>query len=235
MSFWMKKILLLTLVSSIVLFWCAKNEVHTIDVAKIVDLPGLEKAVTQVSNWLNEWIARKEQTQNLVEQLQLKYIDFIGTVNTTDKVVEDQLVAIEWLFNKWSITSYTLPLRAKKLWMTLPQWMHLDKALSQKTTLHDSGYNSTVLVYTWDYTIAMQQAQIVASKAHLSVSKNFQQAQALAKIGSVDYISWLDIGSLDKWIVYINHELLDTNIDNLLSISVDGNGTLTIETTNYNK
>jgi hypothetical protein len=32
----------------------------------------------------------------------------------------------------------------------------------------------------------------------LYVSKNFQQAQSLAKIGNVDYISGLDIGGLRK-------------------------------------
>jgi hypothetical protein len=30
------------------------------------------------------------------------------------------------------------------------------------------------------------------------VSKDFQQAQALAKIGNIDYISGLDVGSLSK-------------------------------------
>jgi hypothetical protein len=49
----------------------------------------------------------------------------------------------------------------------------------------------------------------------------------------VDYISGLDIGGLRKWIVYVNHELLDTNIDNLLSVSVDQDGVLTIEATKY--
>jgi len=229
----MKKYLLLILLASFVFLWCAKNDLSTIDVTTITDLPGLQNAVTQLSAWLNEWMASTEAIQNLVEQLQLKYVDFIATIGDADQTIEDQFALIQDMFDKQSITSYTLPLRAKKLWMTLPQWMNLDKTLSQRTTLHDSWYNSTVLVYTWDYATAMQQAQVIAEKAHLSVSKNFEQAQALAKIGNIAYISGLDIGNLSKWIVYINHELLDTNIDNLLSVSVDQNGILTIETTNY--
>jgi len=67
----------------------------------------------------------------------------------------------------------------------------------------------------------MQQAANIAKKAKLNVSKEFEKAQSLAKIGNVDYISGLDISSLEKGIVYVNHELLETNVDQLLSVSVD--------------
>jgi hypothetical protein len=119
------------------------------------------------------------------------------------------------------------------MWMILPVWMNIDMTLSQRNTLDDSWANSTVLVYTWSYDIAMQQAQLIAQNAGLLVSKNFQQAQTLAKIWNIDYISGLDVGSLTKWIVYVNHELLETNIDNLLSVSVDQEWTLTLEATKY--
>jgi len=55
------------------------------------------------------------------------------------------------------------------------------------------------------------------------LSKSFEQAQTLAKVGNIDYISGLDIGSLTKGVVYTNHELTDTNIDYMLSVSVDQN------------
>lgn len=74
---------------------------------------------------------------------------------------------------------------------------------------------------------------MIAKKANLFVSKNFQQAQALAKIGDINYISGLDISQLDKGIVYVNHELLETNVEQLLSVSVDQNGILTLEATKY--
>ncbi|MEI7557498.1 MAG: hypothetical protein WCJ45_01255 [bacterium] len=44
----------------------------------------------------------------------------------------------------------------------------------------------------------MQQAKEIAQKAHLFVSKNFQDAQSLAKLGTIDYISGLDIVGLSK-------------------------------------
>jgi len=44
----------------------------------------------------------------------------------------------------------------------------------------------------------MQQAKLIADKAHLFVTKNFQQAQALAKVGNIDYISGLDVSGLAK-------------------------------------
>jgi secreted PhoX family phosphatase len=101
--------------------------------------------------------------------------------------------------------------------------MELDKALSKQVSANASGYSSAVLTYKWNYAIAMQQAQLIAQKAHLPLSKNFEQAQALAKVGNVDYISGLDIGSLTKGVVYTNHELTDTHIDYILSVSVDQN------------
>jgi hypothetical protein len=67
----------------------------------------------------------------------------------------------------------------------------------------------------------------------LFVSKDFEKGQALAQNTNTNYISWLDIGNLTKWIVYVNHELLDTNMDCLLSVSVDQYGTLIIETIQY--
>jgi plasmid maintenance system killer protein len=43
----------------------------------------------------------------------------------------------------------------------------------------------------------------------------------------------LDVGSLSKWIIYVNHELLDTNIDQMFSVSVDQQWALIIEASNY--
>jgi len=117
--------------------------------------------------------------------------------------------------------------------MTYPQGMQLNKQLSKQIFTNETGYSSTTLIYTGSYMVAMQQAKIIAQKAHLFVSKNFAQAQSLAQIGNIDYISGLDVGGLAQGIVYVNHELLDTNIDTLLSVSVDQYGVFTIEATKY--
>jgi hypothetical protein len=74
----------------------------------------------------------------------------------------------------------------------------------------------------------MQQSSQIAKKANLKVSEEFLQAQALANAGNINYISGLDINMLKQGIVYTNHNLTDTHITNLISISVDANGMLTI-------
>lgn len=199
-----------------------------IDVNTIVDLPTLQSTITEISEEIKEWTILPEQAQWLIEQLQQKYINLTDTTNTD---IEATFDVIQKKFDESSLPSYTLPLWAKKMWMTLPVWMWLDTIASQKNITSESA--SIIIVYTWNYDVAMQQAEIIAQKAHLYVSKNFQQAQAIANIGNIKYISWLDIGGLVKWIIYTNHALLDTNIENLLSVGVDQNWVLTIESTKY--
>ena len=212
------------------LFGCAKNSLDTIDVAAITDLSVLQEVIEQVSEEMSQWTIAMEKAQSLIDQLQQKYVDL------TDIIIDDietTFATIQTTFDKNSLPSYTLPLWAKRLGMTYPKGMQLDKTLSKKVSTNDAWYSSTTLVYEWNYTIALEQAQAIAEKAGLFISKNFEQAQALAKIGDIDYISGLDVGSLINWIVYANHELLDTNMDNLLSVSVDQDGILTIEATKY--
>ena len=226
-----KYVLVLLLLFSVVLVWCKKTDISTLDVDTITNIPALQTAITQVTQGINAGTLAVEKAQNLVNQLQQKYLDL---TDTAQQSIETEFNTIEKVFETKSITLYTLPLRARRLWMTTPKWMQLEKTLSKIASVNVSGYSSTILVYTWNYIIAMQQAKLIADKAHLFVTKNFQQAQALAKVGNIDYISGLDVSGLAKWIVYVNHELLDTKIANLLSVSVDQDGTLTIETTKTN-
>lgn len=224
----MKKYLLVVLLCSIVFFWCTKKTA-TIDVNSINDLTTLQVVVTQVSEEMNAGKMSTEQAQDLLDQLQQKYLDL---TTTTQKNIELQFETMEKLFDTNSTVSYTLPLWAKKLGMIPPEWMEFSKVLSKHSS-NDSWYNSTMLVYKWSYVVAMQQAKRIAQSAHLYVSKEFQKAQSLAQSGDVNYISGLDIDALAKWIVYVNHELLTTNADQLLSVSVDQDWTLIIETIKY--
>jgi hypothetical protein len=43
----------------------------------------------------------------------------------------------------------------------------------------------------------------------------------------------LDTSNLTKWVVYSNHNLTDTKIDYLITVSVEADGILTVEATNY--
>jgi hypothetical protein len=50
---------------------------------------------------------------------------------------------------------------------------------------------------------------------------------------STEEITKITSGNMLKWIIYTNFGLLATDIDYLITISVDENGKLTIEVTNY--
>lgn len=226
-----KYLLIIVVIFSLVLLWCTKKvDFNKVDFATITDLSLLEKTILDVSQEIKNGNLSMENAQNIVTQLQQKYLDLTGIVNQS---IEDDFLTIQKLFAKNSVIIYWLPFWAKRLWMTEPMGMKLNAALSKQSYKNDTGYDSTVLVYTGDYAVALQQAEIIAQKANLYVSKGFQQAQALAQVGNIDYISGLDISGLRTWIIYVNHELLDTNLDNFISVSVDQSGTLIIQTTNY--
>ncbi|MEI7919691.1 MAG: hypothetical protein WCH65_05940 [bacterium] len=201
----------------------------TFDVTTITDLSSLQQIVGEVGEHMKDKTITLEQAQTLLDQLQQKYVDLTTTPQDS---LEDEFASLQKIFDNTSIVSYTLPLWAKRLGMSYPKHMNLDTSLS-KSVMNDEQ-TSRILVYTGDYDVALQQAKLIAQKAKLHVSKDFAQAQSLAKIGNVEYISGLDIGGLSKGIVYLNHELLDTKVENILSVSVDQYGVLTIETTKYN-
>ncbi len=225
----MKKYLLLGVLGTLVFFWCAKHNLATFDVTTITDLSSLQQIVGEVGEHMKDKTITLEQAQTLLDQLQQKYVDLTTTPQDS---LEDEFASLQKIFDNTSIVSYTLPLWAKRLGMSYPKHMNLDTSLS-KSVMNDEQ-TSRILVYTGDYDVALQQAKLIAQKAKLHVSKDFAQAQSLAKIGNVEYISGLDIGGLSKGIVYLNHELLDTKVENILSVSVDQYGVLTIETTKYN-
>jgi len=214
---------------TLVFFGCAKRNLATFDVSTINDLTTLQEIVSEVAQQMNSETISLEQAQTLLDQLQQKYVDL---TNAPKDSLEDQFASLQKIFDKKSIVSYTLPLWAKRLGMIYPNHMTLATALC-KSSITDEQTSRT-LVYTGEYDVALQQAKLIAQKAKLHVSKDFAQAQALANIGNVEYISGLDIGGLSKGIVYLNHELLETNVENILSVSVDQYGTLTIEATKYN-
>ncbi len=53
-----------------------------------------------------------EEAEDLIDQLQQRYVDL---TDTTENSIEDAFTQAQKIFDKKSITSYSLPLRAKKL------------------------------------------------------------------------------------------------------------------------
>jgi hypothetical protein len=122
-----------------------------------------------------------------------------------------------------------LPQWAKDLGLTEPQGMVLDKDFSQITSEDNEieGYNSVTLVYKGRYEQAMKQADIIARKAHIPMTKESKNAREMEKkYGEV----------IMKGAIYMNFELGGENNPRYnIAITVDENGTLTISATDTQK
>lgn len=153
--------------------------------------------------------------------------------NTTEYIaekiaLEEKLALLEAQKQKFSLPSWV-----KKLNITTPEGMTLDQNSSYQTTEEVEGFNSMRFVYTWDYNLAMKQAEIIAKKAWIKVSEEFQLAQdALKKMWANTSSQLKELAWDLKWIVYTNYSLTkDPESDQIISISVEENWTLEIVVT----
>jgi len=126
-----------------------------------------------------------------------------------------------------------LPDRASKLWLIVPQWLVIETPECTQTSLSGEWFDSVSLAYKGDYETAMAQAKIIADKANIQVSPEFAMAQESLSGLTNEEISQITSGSMLQWIVYSNAGLLTTNIEYLITISVDENGKLILEATNF--
>lgn len=118
-----------------------------------------------------------------------------------------------------------LPSWAKQLGLSEPIGMKLDKDYSQITSENNDseGFNSVTLVYHGDYAVAMKQSGIIAGKANIPMSKDFEDALILSEKYNINSI---------KGASYLNFELgSDDNPRYNISITVKDDGTLTINAT----
>jgi len=153
--------------------------------------------------------------------------------NTTEYIaekiaLEEKLALLESQKQKFSLPSWV-----KKLNITTPEGMTLDQNSSYQTTEEVEGFNSMRFVYTWDYNLAMKQAEIIAKKAWIKVSEEFQLAQdALKKMWANTSSQLKELAWDLKWIVYTNYSFTkDPESDQIISISVEEDWTLEIVVT----
>jgi hypothetical protein len=129
--------------------------------------------------------------------------------------------------------NFNLPSRAKKLNISTPTKMTLDKESSYQTSEDVEWFNSMRFVYTGDYNTAMQQAEKIAKDAGIKISEEFKIAQDIIQqmwSGSSSHIK--DLMWDLKGIVYTNYSLTkNPESDNIISISVEENWTLEIVVT----
>lgn len=225
----MRKYLLSLFFVTFVLGWCGQKISNDLDVNAITDLVALQNMITKVSIDMNNGSLSPEDAQTRIDELQDRYLEL---TDITQQDIETQFGAIQEQLNKELSVPHSLPLRAKKMGMSEPQGMEFNTVLSKQYT-NTGWYSSTILVYKGTYDVALQQAEIIAKKARLFVSKTFEEGQTIAQEENTRYISWLDVASLQKGVVYVNHDLFDRDVENLLSVSVDQDGNLIVEATKY--
>ena len=201
-----------------------QNERH------IQDLQSLQSAVDVLQQRLLSWLVEVDDAQIQVRQLLDTYQELTKqevtlATQSLDRTLADEQQKIEKLG--------ILPLRATQLWLTVPQGMKLQKTLSRQVQAGTTWYDAFVLVYKGTYDKAVQEAQRIASGAKLFLSPEIAQAQAMVKSGKV--ISGFNTQELMDSLIYTNHNLLDTAVATIISVSVTKEWLLTLEATNYKK
>ncbi len=108
--------------------------------------------------------------------------------------------------------------------------MELNQSESYVTTEKVEGFNSVHFSYDWDYDTAMEQAEIVANKAWVELSEEFKMAQDMIDNMGIENIEMQELMWDLKWALYTNYTLMDKpNVDYMISITVDEDGTLEID------
>lgn len=118
-----------------------------------------------------------------------------------------------------------LPRWAKKLGLSEPNGLTFDKDFSQSTSEHNEneGFNSVIMVYHGNYEISMNQAEIIAKEAKVPLSQDYKDALLLSQKYNIETI---------KGASYMNFKIgSDNNPRYNISITVDDDGTLTINAT----
>lgn len=217
----MKKIILLSLVVfSFVLIWCGSQKLP------VDQNQDINEKIMLIQQKLVNWNISKDQAQEMIQNVsnytikQIENAEFMEIEN----VLEDEINVL-WL-----------PERAKKLWLREAEWLVLDQSASRISSKDnpDEWFDSVILVYKWDYQKALDEASNIALEANIPLNKDFQKAKEIEE-KSPDIINQMSDEFKDsmKWIVYSNYDLIQTNIEYLISISVDWEWTLVIDASNY--
>lgn len=215
----MKKLIYIAFLGMfLILFGCARNVGVGIDLN--TDEKDINQKIMAIQQKLTNWEITQEQAQEMTQNL---WNYSMEDISGTQKVLVIPKIT-------------GLPEWAKNLWLVEPMWMTLDQDISKITSVNNDTewFDSVILVYKWDYLKSIDEAARIAQLASVPVSKEFQQAKEIEK-SSPDIVAqmWDDVKNSMKWMVYSNSDLTDTNVEYLISISVDADWTLTINASNY--
>jgi hypothetical protein len=150
--------------------------------------------------------------------------------NTKDYIAEKIALEEKLALLEVQKQKFSLPSRAKQLNITTPEGMTLDQNSSYQTSEEVEWFNSMRFVYTWDYKLAMKQAEIIAQKAWVQISEEFKLAQDTLKKMWKNTLDQLKDMVWDlKWVVYTNYSIIkNPETDQIISISVEEDWTLEI-------
>ncbi len=189
---------------------------------------------TENLNSFTNTMDRVDSTLDLMDQLQ-KEIDNIEEDREAGRITDDEaIIRLNDINSKLgrkiakqsnASQTTTLPRWARKLGLTEPVGMTMDKDYSQSTSERDpsEGFNSVIMVYRGSYETAMNQAEIIAKKANIPLSQDYKDALLLKNEYGIEAI---------KGASYMNFEIgADDNPKYTISITVDDDGTLTINAT----
>lgn len=217
----MKKLLFLFFLAvPVLLTGCgAKPQIQPVQ-----NLTELQTEITRISDELLSGSIDSATAQILLTQLQAKYSELteeqlLSRMDGLQKMIDQKKDA--------AVKLGQLPSWATNLWLTLPQRMRFNPVLSK----HNEGYTSFSYVYKWPYAYSMKEAQRIASWANLFLSPEVAQAQKVLTEWTA--VTGIDTQALTQGVVYTNHSLMDTNIDYLITVSVDVDGALAIEAVDY--
>ncbi len=183
------------------------KSLHHVD--KTMDIMDkMNREMEKVGELRTKGVISKEEAEHRLDVIRTKYArELTETGDLTNATV----------FPEW----------AKKIGLSAPQGMTLNKSMSQITSSNDAntGYNSMNFVYNGAYDVAMKQAELIAQKAGVPIGSDYQEALDLARELDTEPI---------KGAVYMNFEIgKEDNQQYHIAITVDETGTLTITATDY--
>ncbi len=186
----------------------------------------------------NQTIDKVDKTMDVVDLMQAD-VEKVENDRVMGKIDDEEAVRrLEAINNKYSRTIaklandnpvVSLPVWATRLGLTEPTGLQLDRDFSQSTSENnpDEGFNSVVLVYRGDYNQAMDQAKLIAERAGIPLSSDYEAARQLSEKYGTESI---------KGAAYLNFELgSEIHPKYNIAITVDEDGLLTITATDAKK
>lgn len=216
----MKKIVLsfVFLFFSLVLIWCWR-EFDAIENNLIND------KIIMIQHKLINWEISKQQAQEMIQNVNNYTIDQISQTEFLE--ISDTVEKNDFIL--W------LPDRAKELWLREPVWLVLDQESSRISSYDnpDEWFDSVILVYKWEYESSINEAKNIALEANIPLNKEFEKAKEIENQSNIIDQMPQDFKDSMKGVVYSNYDLIDTNLEYIISVSVDVEWTLVIDASNY--